>query len=212
MSERGTQFDFTYELSREHIELIINPFYNYIQNYITITPTDSIADGLSVFKYDQLPNAQLYGGDIGIHYHPHFAHWMHLESSFSYLNSDNGNGGYLPLIPQNRLSSSVRLDLNPFNNKRFKIKNFNIQHRFFNHQRNVSELESTSRSYNIINVGVNMIWETKNPLEIGVGVKNLMGENYIDHLSRLKNISLQHPGRSIYIKLAWDIKIKAKNK
>lgn len=211
-SERGTQLDLTYEFGKEHVEVIVNPFFNYIQNFITISPTDSLIDGLPVFEYDQLREAYLFGGDVGVHYHPHFAHWLHLESSFSYINSNDGEGGFLPLIPQNRLSNSIRFHLNPFEKGRFKVKDLNIQHRFFNHRTSVSNLETASKAYNIMNVGLNMIWELKTPLEISVGVKNALNENYIDHLSRLKNISLEHPGRSFYVRVAWDLNINTKNK
>ena len=213
ISERGTQLDLTYEINKEHISLIINPFFNYIQNYITTTPGDSVIEGLPLFNYVQLDVAQLYGGDLGIHYHPHFAHWLHIESSYSHIVSNDGNGGYLPLIPQNRVSTSLRFHLDELKWKKFKVKELNVQHRFFSPQRQVAALETSSPSYNLLNVGVNMIWNWTTPLELGIGVKNLLNESYIDHLSRLKNIELQHPGRSIYVRLAWDLTIKTnKNK
>jgi iron complex outermembrane receptor protein len=208
--ERGFQFDVTYELNRKHISFIVNPFFNYIQNYITISPIDSTADGLPVFNYVQFDEAQLYGGDIGIHYHPHFAHWLHIESSYSHIVSSDGNGGYLPLIPQNRVVSSLRFHLDEISWKKFKLKDLSIQHRFFNEQRQVALLETASDSYNLVNVGLNMMWDWNTPLELGIGVKNLLNESYIDHLSRLKNIELQHPGRSIYVRLAWDLTISNK--
>lgn len=212
-SERGTQLDVTYEMNREHISIIINPFFNYIQNYITVNPGDTIIDGLPVFNYEQYDEAQLYGGDIGLHYHPHFAHWLHIESSYSHIISSDGNGGYLPLIPQNRVATSLLFHLDQLEWKKFKVKELSIQHRFFTPQRQVASLETNSDSYNLVNVGVNMVWDWKTPLELGIGVKNLLNESYIDHLSRLKNIELQHPGRSIYVRLAWDLTITTnKNK
>lgn len=211
-AERGTQIDITYEFGKEHIEVIINPFFNYIQNYITVAPTDSTIDALPVFQYTQLPEAHLYGGDIGLHYHPHFAHWLHIESSYSHLVSDDGNGGHLPLIPQNRLSTSFQLMLDHVEWKKFKMKDITIQHRLFNHQNQVATLETPSVMYQLVNVGVNMMWDWETPLEVGFGVKNLLNEAYIDHLSRLKNIELQHPGRSIYVRLAWNLNLTTKNK
>ena len=46
------------------------------------------------------------GGDIAIHYHPHLAHWLHLESNFSLLSTSNE----LPFIPQNRLNNIAKID------------------------------------------------------------------------------------------------------
>ncbi len=206
-SERGSQIDITYELSGEHLELVINPFFNYIQNYITISPLDTIIGGVPAFEYLQLSEAQLYGGDVGIHYHPHFAHWLHIESSYSHLVSDDGNGGHLPLIPQNRISTSLQFLLDQVEWKKFKLKNITIQHRFFDTQNQVADLETRSDAYQLMNIGVNMLVDWEAPLEIGLGVKNLFNEAYIDHLSRLKNIGLQHPGRSIYVRLRWNLNI-----
>ena len=156
---------------------------------------------------------RLYGGDIGIHYHPHFAHWLHIESSYSHIVSNDGNGSYLPLVPQNRVSTALRFHLDQLKWKKFKVKELNVQHRFFSPQRQVAALETNSDSYNLVNVGVNMMWDWKTPLELGIGVKNVLNEAYIDHLSRLKNIGLQHPGRSIYVRVAWDLTIATnKNK
>lgn len=210
-SERATQVDVTYELSKEHVELILNPFYNYIQNYITATPQDSIIDGLPLFQYEQIPVAHLYGGDVGIHYHPHFAHWVHLESSYSHLVSDDGNGGYLPLIPQNRVSTSLRFLLEKLQVKKFKVKELSVQHRYFSEQNLVSGMETSSPDYHLVNVGMTMQFDLKTPLDISIGCKNLLNENYIDHLSRLKNIELQHPGRSFYVKASWQLNFKTNN-
>jgi outer membrane receptor protein involved in Fe transport len=46
-----------------------------------------------------------------------------------------------------------------------------------------------------------MKWNLNSPIYIGVGVKNILNEVYIDHLSRLKNIQMPHPGRNFYISL-----------
>jgi len=209
VSERATQLDITYEMNGEHVSLIVNPFFSYIQNYITITPTDSTVNGMPVFNFVQFDAVQLYGGDVGIHYHPHFAHWLHMESSYSHIVSSDGNGGYLPMIPQNRVSTSLRFHLDEWSWKKFSMKELNIQHRYFSPQRQVAALETNSDAYNLVNIGINMVWDWKTPLEFGVGVKNLLNESYIDHLSRLKNIEMQHPGRSFYVRLAWDLTLKS---
>src|SRR5690606_34256985 len=74
-TEQANQIDLTYEYDDEHISFIINPFYSFIQHFIYIEPTDSIAEGLPVYHYNSATSAQLYGVDAGFHLHPHFAHW-----------------------------------------------------------------------------------------------------------------------------------------
>ncbi|MDG1189307.1 MAG: TonB-dependent receptor, partial [Flavobacteriales bacterium] len=43
--EKGTQIDLTYEWADEHLGLIINPFFNNVDDFIVLSPTDSIVQG-----------------------------------------------------------------------------------------------------------------------------------------------------------------------
>ena len=211
-SEQATQIDLTYQLSNEHLELIINPFFSGIRNYIYANPKDSLVNGLPLFKFEQLPNAMLYGWDIGLHYHPHFIHWLHFEASYSHLESDNGSGGYLPLMPQNRVTSSLRFMLEELFDGKFKVSEIIIQYKYHMDRTRVAIAETSSPDYHLLNAAVNLKVDWKMPLEISLGVKNLLNTAYIDHLSRLKNISLQHPGRNFYCQLNWQIRSIKKNK
>ncbi len=212
VSEQATQLDFTYELSSEHLEFIVNPFFMGIQNYIYVNPRDSVVDGYPLFAYEQLDLAMLYGGDIGFHYHPHFVHWLHLEAAYSHIESDDGRGGYLPLIPQNRISSALRFMLEDFFPGKFKLSEIVVQYRYHFDRTLVAINETSSPEYHLVNAGVNMRIDMNTPLEIGVGVRNVLNTAYIDHLSRLKNIELQHPGRNIYCQLKWSFNAPRKSK
>jgi iron complex outermembrane receptor protein len=198
-NERATQIDLSYELQNEHFQLIINPFYNYIDNFITITPSDSFVDGLPVFFYKQKPLVHLYGSDLSLHYHPHFAHWLHLESSFSMVQAEDNLGNDIALIPQNRISSNVKFSFNE--RPIFYIEEIVLQHQFFAEQNRVAVYETSSSAYHLLNISCNMKWNLNSPIYIGVGVKNILNEVYIDHLSRLKNIQMPHPGRNFYVSL-----------
>jgi iron complex outermembrane recepter protein len=209
-SEYATQVDFSYELHGEHIEFIVNPFYNYIQNYIQILPVDSIIDGAKVFVYDQSGDVNLYGVDAGFHYHPHFAHWLHLESSYSYIRGEELSGSNLSLMPQARINSFLKVNF--AGNKKFKISQISLQHQYYFKQSQVTSYESNSRDYHLLNLGMDFKWNLKTPIDIGIGAKNILNTSYINHLSRLKNIDLQHPGRSFYIKVGITISNQFKNK
>jgi iron complex outermembrane receptor protein len=205
-SEQATQFDISGEYSSDHIRFVLNPFYNIIQNYIYITPQNLTINNYPVFNYEQTESAQLMGGDVGVHYHPHFAHQLHFEHTISYIHAQDDAGLALPLIPQTRFNSILRFEFN--SKKKFQVENVSLQHLYFLPQNNVVSYESTSPSYQLIHVGANFKLDYKNPLFIKVGVRNLLNENYIDHLSRLKNIGLEAPGRNIYISLKMNINHK----
>jgi len=203
ISERATQFDGIFEYSTDHLEFVFNPFFNYIQNFIYANPIDSMIDDLPVFQYDQLSGVYLYGADIGIHYHPHFAHWLHWESTYSHIVGEGKNGIDLPLMPQNRLATSLKFTLKNVLKGKFRFENLVVKHSAFFEQNRVSGDELPSNLYQLIDLGLNMKLKVKHPLEFGFGVRNLLNEGYIDHLSRLKNIGVQQTGRNVYFRVKF---------
>jgi iron complex outermembrane receptor protein len=93
-SERANQIDFYLGTHFDHLEIVINPFINQIDNYIykiqrfdsNNQPEVDDYSGLFVFDMKQT-RCYFLGGDIAIHYHPHIAHWLHLESNLSLLST-----------------------------------------------------------------------------------------------------------------------------
>ncbi|MEN9997903.1 MAG: hypothetical protein RI922_893 [Bacteroidota bacterium] len=199
-AEKATQLDLTYEIHKDHLEFIVNPFGNYIRDYILLTPIDSTIDNLPVFQYKQMSQVWLFGGDLAIHFHPHFAHWLHLESNYSFIQSESKNEK-LALMPQNRISSTIRIDLKM--NSWFKITEIVVQHAYLFQQNRVASFETPSPGYQLINIGTNWKLGKKSPMNIGFGIKNLLNTTYIDHLSRLKNIQVSQPGRNVYLSLKY---------
>ncbi|MFP5470836.1 MAG: TonB-dependent receptor plug domain-containing protein, partial [Bacteroidia bacterium] len=196
-SEHATQMDISAEYASDHISIIANPFYTSLQDYIYLEPQNTSIDGFPVFHYKQANSAQLYGGDLGVHYHPHFAHQLHLEHSVSYIQAEDETGTPLPLIPQTRFNTTVRVEL--ASKGRIHLENISVQHLYFLPQNRVVTYETTSPAYQLIHVGANLKLNFKQPIYIKVGVRNLLNEAYIDHLSRLKNIGLEAPARNFYI-------------
>ncbi len=202
-NERATQIDISYELQNEHFQFIVNPFYNYIQNFITITPSDSMVYNLPVFFYKQKELVHLFGSDFSLHYHPHFAHWLHLDASYSMIQAQENNGDAIALIPQNRLSSNIKFSFEE--RSKFYIQEIVFQHQFFSQQNRIAEYETNSSAYNLLHISCNIKWNLNNPIFIGAGVKNILNEEYVDHLSRLKNIQMPHPGRNFYVSLKMNL-------
>ena len=142
----------------------------------------------------------LFGSDIAIHFHPHFAHWLHLESNYSFIQAES-QSEKLALMPQNRINSTIRFD---FKMKSWiKLTEIVVQHSYLFEQNRVASFETSSAAYQLINVGTNWKLGKKSPVTLGFGVKNLLNASYIDHLSRLKNIQVSQPGRNFYISLKY---------
>lgn len=200
-SESAHQIDLSGEYISDHLRLIFNPFYQRIFNYIYINPAGIRVDGLPLYYYKQAHYAELMGGDFGLHYHPHFLHQLHFENNISYIYAQNDNGTPLPLIPQTRFNSTLRFELNT--KGIIQVENLSIQHLYFFEQNRVTLYESASPHYQLLHASISFKINLSNPIFIKTGVKNIFNESYIDHLSRLKNIGLENPGRNIFISVKY---------
>lgn len=203
-SEQANQVDMSWELNREHISIIINPYISFINNYIYISPLDSMIDEKFVYEYQQAKQATLFGGEVGVHYHPHFAHQIHLETNFSYTEGRLSADAYLPLIPQPKINSLIKYE----GKKKGKLilNNISLQHQYFLPQNNIGLNETTSIDYHLINLGIQLDLDIKWETEINFGVRNLLNEAYINHISQLKYLGINNPGRNIFIGLKINIK------
>ena len=205
-SERANQVDFYLGTHFDHLEVVINPFINQINNYIykiqrfddNDQPERDDYSGLFIFDMKQT-DAVFYGGDIAIHYHPHIAHWLHLESNLSLLSNQDS----LPFIPQNRINNTIKVDFKSGN--KLNLNSISAQYIYFFDQNSVAPYETTSSAYQLINIGCNGSISSKNTIEYSFGINNLFNIQYIDHLSRLKTYEIPNPGRNIYIKFSLTI-------
>lgn len=205
-NETAIQADFSVAYHNEHVEFEINPFYNTIQNYIYLNPTEEVLDENPVFDYVQT-NAVLYGGEIGVHFHPHAVHWLHVESDLSTVFAEDTNGDALPLIPQTKLNTVVRSVIRQKGNFRMTSIYLQYVHKF--EQSHVSLLETSSDSYGLMNAGLTFeAFQKKTPVEIELGVKNIFNTTYIDHLSRLKNLEIPDVGINFYLGLKYNFDYK----
>jgi iron complex outermembrane receptor protein len=206
-SEKANQIDFTYEYHGEHLSIVVNPFASLLNDYIYLEPKDTLIESLPVYAYKQIDKAYTYGLDFGWHYHPHFAHWLHLENSFSHVTIEGREGFNLALIPQTRISTLLKASFNM--KTKVRLEQFTVQHTYYFKQDQIAAFETPSPAYQVVNIGAQGKITGKFPLEIKVGVKNLLNAKYIDHLSRLKNIDLPFPGRNYYISLNYQLTFKS---
>lgn len=198
--ERATQIDVDYEFSSEHVDFVVNPFYTYMQDYIQIQDFDSIIDGLPVFGYVGVDAAQMYGVDANIHYHPHFAHNLHLESGFSLVYGEEIGGMPLTFIPQARLNTRVQW-LRKIK-KKVGFEGGMIQYQYFLEQDRPGILEQNTPAFQLLNASVSFRWDRANaPVYLTVGARNILNESYVPHVSRLRILDLMEPARSIFVSL-----------
>ncbi|MFA9188960.1 TonB-dependent receptor [Flavobacterium sp. FBOR7N2.3] len=202
-TEQNLQTDLNLEYGNTHFEFFVNGFYNHINNYIYTSPTGEQLEDNDVFEYIQ-NNAKLYGGEVGLHFHPHPLDWLHYETSFETVTGKKQNGDYLPLIPANNWNNTIRTE--------FKIKNWfeegfaslNVNTTF--NQNNVSGFETSSNGYTLVNLGFGgkVKWG-KTAFNVNLNGNNVFDKKYIAHLSRLKTDGIPNIGRNIVLGVNFNL-------
>jgi iron complex outermembrane receptor protein len=202
-TEQNVQSDVNLEYKNSHFEFFVNGFYNHISNYIYTSPTGAVLDNNDVFEYIQ-DNAKLYGGEIGLHFHPHPLDWLHYESSFETVTGKKQNGDYLPLIPANNWNNTIRTEfkIKDWLREGFATMNFATT---FN-QSNISGFETKSNGYTLVNLGLGgTVKLGKTVFDINLNGNNLFDKSYIAHLSRLKNDGIPNMGRNIVVGVNFNL-------
>lgn len=206
--EKAIQGDATLEFQHEHGVLTINPFVNLVRDYIFLQPLDSVLSGMPVFGYRSLSNVMLYGIDLTYHFHPHFAHKLHWEVSVSFLQPHTFSNNMVSLIPQPRLINEFRYDFNL--GKKLTFEDVFVKSLAMGPQNNVAFGETVSPAYHLMDVGFRLTIGKNKPLALNLGCKNIFNTNFMDHLSRLKNIQMPSPGRNFYLQMTWDFHVEKK--
>jgi iron complex outermembrane recepter protein len=196
-NEQNLQTDLNVEYKSSHFELFANGFYNHINNYIFISPNGNVIDGNNVYDYVQA-NAKLYGGEAGIHFHPHPLDWLHFTSSFETVIGKKDDGDNLPLIPANKWNNNFRGEFNVKNWWQEGFATLNIESTFA--QNNNSEFETRTNDYTLINLALGgKIIISKTIFNFNLNANNLFDKTYISHLSRLKSDGIPNIGRNIIL-------------
>lgn len=210
-NEQNFQADVALEYKNEHLELFVNGFYNKVNNYIFLSPNGELIDDNPVYVYVQ-DNANLYGGEIGFHLHPHPLDWLHFESSFETVIGKKQNDTYLPLIPANNLNNTVRVEFDY--SKKDTQPNFYLKNSYafaklsttFN-QDNVSGFETPTEGYNLLSAGFggNFNVFKNNELSVTFSATNIANTKYINHLSRLKPDGIYNMGRNFNLGITYTL-------
>ena len=201
-NEQNFQSDLALEFNNEHFEIYVNGFYNSINDYIYISPNGDTINDDPVFEYLQ-ENANLYGGEVGLHLHPHPLDWLHLESSFETVTGKQDNGAYLPLIPANSLTNTIRVE---FEKEWIKKGYTFVKLRNTFKQTKVSAFETSTDAYALLSAGFGGDFKVfNNTLSFNVSGNNLTNKTYVNHLSRLKADNIYNIGRNFSVGLRYTL-------
>ena len=205
-NEQNFQTDLNLEYRNPHFELFVNGFYNHINNYIFISPNGTLTNGFDTYDYTQA-NANLYGGEAGIHFHPHPLDWLHITSSFESVTGKKANSvgnDYLPLIPANKLNNTIKTEFKSTKYLKDSFAVLNIEYTL--DQNNQSQFETKTNDYTLVNLGFGgKVTLGKTVFDVNLNANNLFDKTYISHLSRLKTDGVPNIGRNIVLGVNFNI-------
>ncbi len=204
-SQRSYEADLSAHIHTESLMIDISGFYNYINDYIFIVPTeDTTSTGNKIYRYSQI-DAEIYGGELAVDFLPF--DWLNLKTGYTYLIGKQDDGNYLPFIPQNKLRFEIKVQKQTI----LFLKNsfFKIGGLYADKQNYPAMFESETDSYFLLNTGIGADIKCINQtVTLAVQINNLLNNNYIDHLSTLKEMSYYNIGRNVSINLRVPFGIK----
>ena len=194
--QKAYETDVSIHYHAENLTFDLAGFYNIIDDYIFISPTnDTTPDGDQIYRYIQT-NAALFGGEAGFHFHPERLKWLHFEGNFSTVTGKQSNGDYLPFIPANKINFEIKLEKEEIGILHDSFVRFNSSTAF--KQDHPAPDEDATNGYTLVDAGIGTtIPAGKVEFRLQLSVNNLFDKKYIDHLSTLKEVNFYDPGRNV---------------
>lgn len=205
--EQSLEGDLSMHYHVKNLSIDVAGFYNYIQNYIFISPTgETTSSGVGIYRYKQA-TAYLYGGEAGFHFHPKNAKWVCFEGNYAMVIGKQTNGSYLPFIPAHKIKFEIRLE---------KEKLWKVVHPFvaLNNNNTFAQNrpavdEDKTKGYVLFDFSIGGELKIKNQLiSLVFSVNNILDTKYMDHLSTLKEVNMYNPGRSFVLSIKVPFQIK----
>lgn len=199
-AETSLQFDA--ELSAEvgKFSAGINGFYNSISNYIYKRQLNNeiiILNGNSfpVYRFVQ-GNSTLKGGEFRMDYHPKDN--IHFSNELAYVSAENMESKQpLPFIPPFHTRHELTYS---FNCKSKNIVNpyLKAEMKLIASQNRIDAFETTTKGYQLFSLSTGTdIRVGKQSGSLFISCNNLFNQGYYDHLSRLKEVSIENMGRNV---------------
>lgn len=186
------------------LEFKIQPFYNYIQNFIILVPSaiesNTIRGSFPVWRYRQ-SDSRLFGVDVGLNYaYQNFE----LNSNFAYVNGQDLDSN-APLInmPPFNSSNTLTYKIQNWNNfylslnsqfiaEQTRFPNTNFQTEIINRisgepETILIDISTPPEAYHLLNLksGFEFNFNSKR-LSINVMINNLLNTNYKSYLNALR--------------------------
>ena len=198
--ETSLQFDFGISAEGKKIGLSLDGFYNIIDNFIYYRHADgdSITAGTAkfpVYRYMQ-GNSVLKGFEISLDIHP--ISNLHFENSIAYVEGVNNDiKSPLPFIPPIKIENELMFTFKTKKAARLSEPYIKVSVVNALKQDKVDRFETPTDGYTLLNAGVGTnIKVARQSILVFIAANNITDTKYFNHLSRLKEVSINEMGRN----------------
>lgn len=209
-AEHGYQLDGAFYFQEKKFLFRFTPYLNYFEGFIYLRPSavfSELAEAGQVYQYTQ-HDAIYTGYEFLSDFHPREE--LHVELASEYVYSYNiVTGLALPFTPplRNRISLSWE--------EEFKISSLGIGSEIIQvaSQNRVDRNEDKTPGYFLWNAHLKYkIPGEKTGIQIILQVQNILDENYLDHLSRYRQLNLPAQGRNLNLQVIIPLNGETKSK
>ncbi len=192
-SEHNYQIDAGLLYQVEDFSVNLNYFYNKVNNFIFLNPTDEYRSENRIYRFIQ-DNSLLQGGEVSVDFNP--ADLIDMSVSYSTVTGKREDDSYLPFMPADRLSGKVNFNIPDWSV--FYNFSFFVSDDYYFKQTRTTVEETFSDAYNLVNAGILSSFDVwNNQVNFSLAGTNIFGEYYISHLSILKPLGVHNIGRNI---------------
>ena len=193
--EKSNQINLSFDSYTDKTTFGIDIFNNSLANYIYIKPAGSLVEGMPLYNYTQ-DDSNIFGIELKISKETSLD-WFSYNTSIEYLKGNVKGGGDLPLISPLVFKLNFDFDFN-------KAGSYAVGLLSKGTQNSVADFETKTDSYSLVDVSGNYTLDVgNNDLNLFWSVSNLFDTEYVDHLSRLKNLNLHDMGRNVSLGLKY---------
>jgi iron complex outermembrane recepter protein len=203
--EQNYQLDLAFYYKNDGINLEVSPFYNFINNYIFFTPTDTQVPGtdLVVWRFHQ-DDARLYGFETTVAWRPFKDNRWIFDNRFSMVRGRNTETGQnMPMMPSDRLLSSLTYNF-PNMGSTFRKSYVRTTWNYVFEQNRLSQQERASfgtnftPAYNLWGLSLgSSITVGNQQVDVDLTANNLLNRAYVDHLNFLRPFNILNGGRNV---------------
>jgi iron complex outermembrane receptor protein len=207
-SEQGYKWINTLSYNGQNLQVQLSAYVHFLNNYIYLLPTGEIQESLRgafpVFQYDQT-NAFFAGADLSAIYQFPFGLAYSFKGSFLRA-KDTENNTFLPMIPANRMSSSLRYQL-PGDGQTWTEPYVEVEYATVFRQglyNPDAEFAAPPAAYNLLHASAGtQVKLGAQSFALNVAANNLLNTRYKEYMNRFRYYA-HDLGRSFTVRLSYN--------